>query len=191
MESLKVTVKGLAPLLMHNGHLADPRNPHARALREAVNASKKNKTDAAFDAMAKAEFLGSLYVGEDGALCIPGEMIEATIINGAKKSKQGKQATAAICVFNNAPLQYKGPKDPLKLWETGNFHKTIGVRVGTNRVMRTRPLFVDWSLSFVVQYNADLLNKKDVVMAITKAGAEVGLAEWRPRYGRFEVVEVA
>ncbi len=187
MENIDITIRGLAPLLMHNGQLADPMNDHTKALKEAIHAVKKNKTDAAFEAAAKVEFMGGLYVDDNGAPCIPGELIEAMIIEGAKKSKMGKQAKASVIVAGNYPLQYKGPKDAEKLWKA-KFFKTCGVKVGQNRVMRTRPMFVEWELSFAVSYNPELLNKKDIMNAITKAGAEVGLCDYRPRYGRFEVL---
>lgn len=188
METLSVKIKGLAPLLMHNGQLADPMNEHTRHLSEMVKALKKNKTDAAYEAAAKAEFMGGLYVDDNGEPCIPGESLEALIVEGARKSKLGKQAKAAVLVEGNFPLQYKGPREAEKLWKA-KFFKTCGAPVGPGRrVMRTRPMFVDWALEFTIHYNADLLNRKDILTALQKAGAEAGLGDWRPRYGRFEVV---
>jgi len=37
-------------------------------------------------------------------------------------------------------------------------------------------------------YNPDIINADDVNLWMEIAGAEVGLMDWRPKYGRFEIV---
>ena len=54
--------------------------------------------------------------------------------------------------------------------------------------MRTRPIFNDWSAVIHLDFEDSILNESDVVDFATKAGAVVGVGDWRPRYGRFEVV---
>ena len=56
------------------------------------------------------------------------------------------------------------------------------------RIMRTRPIFNDWSAVIHLDFEDSILNESDVVDFATKAGAVVGVGDWRPRYGRFEVV---
>ena len=55
MNTLQLTIKGVSPLLLHNGQTANPLNKYARQLK-AVS-GKRNKTDEDFEAMAKIEFL--------------------------------------------------------------------------------------------------------------------------------------
>lgn len=187
MDKLTATLKGIAPLLMHNGQLADPMNEHARILSAALKEAKKSRTDTAWEVAYKAEFLGGLYLDEKLEPCLPGELIEATIIEGAKKSKQGKEVRAGVIVDGNFALKYKGPRTADDLWKA-KFYKTASARVGQNRVMRTRPMFPEWACVFTVQFNPGLINRKDLIRFIEKAGAEVGLGDYRPRYGRFEMV---
>jgi hypothetical protein len=188
LESVTIAIEGVAPLLMHNGQLADPMNEHTRNLKDAIKKAKKTKTDAAFAAAYKTEFLGGLYLDENKEPCLPGEVIEATIIEGAKKSKQGKDAKAGLMVEGLFPLKYKGPRDVEALWEK-KFFKTCGVRVGQSRIMRTRPLFpTGWSCDFLVHYNSTLINRKDLLKYVEEAGNEVGIGDFRPRFGRFIVV---
>lgn len=195
METMTLTMKSLAPLLMHNGQLADPMNPHAQALRDAVKVYKKNKTDAAYIAAAKAEFMGGLYLDEKLEPCIPGEMIEAMLCEAARKDKQGKEAKAGLIVEGNFPLIYDGPRNPEKLWEAGlpssvgsarQFVSTKPVKIGKNKVMRTRAIFIAWACRFLVHFNPTLLNGKDIIRFAIKAGLEIGIGDYRPRYGRFE-----
>ncbi len=186
METMTVTIRGISPLLMHNGQLADPMNEHTRAVGDAVKTAKKSKTDAAWEAAYKAEFLGGLYLDEKLEPCLTGEVIEAVIIEGAKKTKQGKEARAGVIVDGNFPLKYKGPRAAEDLWRA-KFYKTTSARIGQNRVMRTRPMFMEWGCTFSVQFNPSLINKKDLIKFIEKSGAEVGVGDFRPRYGRYEV----
>ena len=72
-KELKFRITGVAPLLFHNGQLADPINPHTRSIAELT--SKRKKVEADHAEIARREFLGSLYL-MDGEPCIPGEMIE-------------------------------------------------------------------------------------------------------------------
>lgn len=189
METKRIRIRGLAGILMHNGQLTDPMNEWSRALSDAVKVAKKSKTAAAWESAAKAEFMGGLYLNEKLEPCIPGELIEAVICEGAKKSKQGKEVKAGLIVDGNFPLEYKGPRDPEKLWKA-KYYKTSPAKVGQARVMRTRPMFMPgWECEFVVTYNKQLVDERDLLKFIEKAGAEVGLCDWRPKYGRFEVVK--
>ncbi|MFC1531145.1 hypothetical protein ACFL5T_02760 [Gemmatimonadota bacterium] len=184
-KTLNVRLTGTAPLVMHNGQLADPLNEHTKALKQVT--SKRKKTDADHEKMAHLEFLGSLYVNGDGEPIIPDRMLEAVIIEGAKKSKNGPQAKAGVFVMKHAVLDYDGPHDAEGLWEKPEFRLTAGVRVQRARVMRTRPKFDEWAADVEITYNDDVANDTDIVEWLEKAGEVVGLGDWRPRYGRFTV----
>jgi hypothetical protein len=51
--------------------------------------------------------------------------------------------------------------------------------------MRTRPIFEEWAANVEVMYNPDLVDKAEVIQWMEVAGYEVGLMDWRPKYGRF------
>lgn len=176
-------VTGQAPLLMHNGQLADPLNHFSRL--KAQISKKRGKTDADFQELARLEFLGSLYYQKTIGPGIPGELIEATLINAAKKSKKGQQAKAGLLINDFFPLEYAGPREPDEMWQTGEFHLTIGVKQQNNRIMRTRPMFKDWACVFVVEYLPDQLNPREIEDFVHTAGSIVGFGDWRPKYGRF------
>jgi hypothetical protein len=179
---LNFRLTGVSPLVMHNGRLANPLDPMAKALK-AVS-GKRAKTDADFEEMARIEFLGGLYVGDDGP-CIPGELIEALLIAAAKKSKRGPQAKAGLLSDGNHRLSYDGPREAAELWADAKFRLVAGVRVGQARVMRTRPVFRDWSAEIFVDYLPGQLNPAEVAEMVRTAGEIVGLGDWRPRFGRF------
>jgi hypothetical protein len=146
--------------------------------------SKRAKTDADFAEMARIEFLGGLYVSEDGP-CIPGELVEAALVAAAKKSKRGVQAKIGLISDGNHKLDYDGPRAPDELWQDEKFRLVAGVKVGQARVMRTRPIFRDWSCEIFVDFLPDQLNRSEVAEMVRTAGAIVGIGDWRPKFGRF------
>lgn len=185
MNEYKVHIQGTAPLLMHNGQLADPLNVHTKAMKEITG--KRKKTDDDFEAIARIEWFGGLYLTPQGKPGVPGEVIEGCIRDGAKQNKQGKTATADIMVEGVIPLVYEGPKDVDALFEDARFRDVRGVKIGQARTMRCRPRFDDWAMRFTV-VSLGQMNPKDVEMAIRNAGVFVGLCDFRPKFGRFELV---
>ena len=59
-HSLTFRIIGASPLLHHNGQLADPLNPHAKAMARV--SSKRKKTEADHAELSDLEFMGSLYL---------------------------------------------------------------------------------------------------------------------------------
>lgn len=183
-KTLKFKIRGVSPLLMHNGQLANPLNKFSQQMKQI--SGKRNKTDADFMELAKLEWYGSLYL-QDGAPCVPGEVLEAAFIEAARKSRKGKQAQASVICPNNYPLIYKGTKDLEKMWENEDFRLTVGVRIQRAKIMRTRPQFKEWALEFDVVFDDSMLNEKEVRDIVKLAGEIVGLMDWRPKFGRFNV----
>jgi hypothetical protein len=185
-QHLSVRIVGDTPFIPHNGQLSDPLNPFSQKIKTI--SGKRKKVAADYEDMAELEFLGALYM-DDGKPCIPAEMLEAVINGGARKSKQGKQASAAVFVKNPGTLEYDGPTDPNALWKNKNFVLRVPVRVQQASVMRTRPIFRKWASTFVVDINTDLAEVRDVLEWIKTAGAEMGVGDWRPQkrghYGLF------
>lgn len=181
-KTLKVCVVGIAPLLMHNGQTADPLNKFAKAMREV--SSKRKKTEADYEEMARIEFIAGLYMDANGPV-IPSRMIEATITNGAKTSKLGKLAQAGVIADRHATLEYDGPREASALFEDERFRFSVPVKIGQQKVVRTRPIFNEWQAELTIQYLDDVINQRDLMTAIRNAGTYAGFGDWRPRYGRF------
>lgn len=174
---------------MHNSQLADPSNPWTRALKEITG--KRKKTDEDYEEMARIEWMGGLYLYK-GEPCIPGYVMEAALIgkgSAARKQRMGKQAAAGLYVTKNFPLEYEGPRDPVELWKLPEFQFRIIVNVKGSRIMRTRPIFNEWAADVEIQVYTDMVNIDDANLWMEVASREVGLMDWRPKFGRFEVVE--
>jgi hypothetical protein len=173
---------------MHNNQLLDPLNDWTKHIKKI--SSKRNKTDADHEELAKREFLGSLYLNESHEPIIPHYMLEACIREGAKKFKLGKQVQAGIYVDGNAKLEYEGPVEPEKLWEE-KFWLRSQVKVNRAGVMRTRPKFpAGWKTTFIVNIETDIISIEDVDRCVQKAGELAGLGDWRPQHGLFKVISI-
>jgi predicted ABC-class ATPase len=188
MKTLTVKIKGTAPLLLHNGQLADPLNPFTKQLKEV--SSKRKKTDADLLEMSNIEWMGGLYLNEDERIIIPALNFEASIRNGAKKSKLGKAVQAGLMVDKDAVLEYKGSKNINDIKEDRNFRLTCAVKIQKNKIMRTRPMFKEWGAEFNIIYNEAVLDKAQVQKSIEDAGLYCGIGDWLPRFGRFEIESI-
>lgn len=188
LPEIKIHMQGVSPLLCHNGQTADPRNTYAKAMK-AVS-SKRKKTDADFDELARLEWLAGIYRSADD-LVIPDYVIESAMIAGAKKSKRGPQAKCGLFFTEHALLEFDGKPDAINddtlagMFQSGQFTHTIGVRVGMAKVMRTRPIFRNWRCIAMAQYDPDVLNLRDIEEIAADAGKLVGIGDWRPKHGRF------
>jgi hypothetical protein len=194
LPTITIRLQGVSPLLCHNGQTADPRNSYAKAMK-AVS-SKRKKTDADLDELARLEWLAGIYrYGSD--LVIPDYVLEGTLINGAKKSKRGPQAKCGLFFTEHASLRFEGKPEAITeetladMFESGRFTHTIGVRVSMAKVMRTRPIFRGWSIDAVAQYDPDVLNHRDIQEIADDAGKLVGIGDWRPKHGRFTAEVIA
>ncbi len=58
-----------------------------------------------------------------------------------------------------------------------------------NRVSSVRPMFPQWAAELEVNYLPKIISERDIVTALRDAGAYGGFGDWRPRYGRFVLVD--
>lgn len=193
MKTLKVRITGTSPLLMHSDRGANKLDPLVRAHKDLT--SKKKKTEEDDAAIAKSEYTLGLYLGKDGGPVIPTQNIRAAIIEGARQNKRGKDVESGTLILDqNVPLEYKGPRDPEKLFKTPGFVDARGVVVQRARIMRYRPMFDGWSCAVEIHYDPAKIDEADLMLACENAGRYVGLGDFRPAkkgtFGRFEVSKI-
>jgi len=204
MEKLEVKIIGQSPLLMHNIQLANPLNRYVKALKPLT--AKRNKTDADLMEISRIEWEGGLYL-EDGKVVIPDRCFNACFFGGAKKRKNGpKWRTGAVIERSYYPLEYPGKKIKADINEEipnpsldkyyQKFSNQDMVVVGGSRVLRTRPIFYEWSCDVSVLYDENILDHRTLLQTFQDSGYLIGLMERRPSsknggtFGRFEVEEI-
>lgn len=186
MEQINIKINGTSPLMMHSDRLANPLLADTKMHKSLT--SKRKKTDDDHLAIARSEFVSSCYWTKDDSFFIPGPNLDATFLAGAKLQKLGTHwKRGALVLENRVKLIHPGPKTPDLLWESPENVDCRGVKVGTAKIMRYRPIFLKWSAELTVSLNADVLNVEEAKKAIEDAGALIGVCEYRPRFGRFAV----
>lgn len=185
LSKIRFGIVGVVPLLMHNGQMCDPLNEHTKDMKKITR--KRNKTDEDHEEIARIEFMAGIYTNEKKEPVIPSQLIEAMFVNAAKTRKQGPVFKASVFCEEDWPLHYKGPKTARELWLDDSFRDTRPVIVNRSRIMRTRPKFNNWSLVFEVTFDPQQVEAGDIIECAKIAGLKIGLCDYRPKFGRFDV----
>jgi hypothetical protein len=189
VAKFNMEIQGIAPVLMHSGRLADPLDEASKAL--AAVTGKRKKTDEDHEEVGRLEHLGSLYIAEKFGPYIPGANVEACLFRGATRTKKGTALKSALLIPDEVnPLLYTGPRDAAGLWADKQFVHRCSVKVGTARVVRTRPVFPQWQLVVDGLLDTEVVDKDSFEQIAETAGRLVGLGDWRPRFGRFAVTGI-
>ncbi len=188
-KRVNVKLKGVCPLLFHNCRMVNPLDEFKK--EQSKYTSKRKKTDEDHAEISRLDWYAAIYTDADGRVIVPAEMLEAAIVDGAKKSKLGKQFKAAVLIPDAARLIYDGPKKIDKLWADGRFTDMRIVRIKTSKIVRTRPIFQAWEVGFDLLFEPSIVDLDSVKKAIEDAGMQCGIGDYRPRYGRFELIEFA
>ena len=184
IQTVEYEIVGKAPLLMHNGSMANPLNPLAKQMKEITRL--RTKTDEHHLELQRLEFRASLYIDKKGRIIIPSANIEGAIIAGAKKSKLGSSFKSAVMVNEDAVLDYGEQLTPEELWaKAETYASVLPVIVNNSRIMRTRPIFTRWALGFSIDFDDEQITHQQLTKAIRDAGRYVGLCDYRPKFGRF------
>jgi len=189
-EQLEFHLKGLVPLIVHNGQMADPTNEIVMRIKDIEKQKKRgeNLSPKLAEEKKKLQFLGSLYLNEKGKPVLPGEGIEAAFRSFARKRKKGKDSEYAIVCDDDPEIIYDGPKDPEKMFKEKRFVFTKLVGIQRSRVVATRCRFPEWELKFTLNYMPEVFAREQVIDLMEIGGKYVGMFDWRPKYGRFEVL---
>jgi len=184
LETIKVKLTSVCPMLMHNCQLADPTNKFTKELKKV--SGKRKKTDEDHETMSEIEFMGGLYTDGKNYL-IPSDNIEGTLIESARKEKMGKIARAAIfCEEDFILSKFDGPKPSDKRFADPACIDKRMVKVQSNRILRTRPKFTNWESTGTITFDSSQIDRDDIERFIKRAGYQCGLGDYRPKYGRFE-----
>lgn len=198
MRELGFKLTGMTPLLMHDNKMANPLNAYTQFMKPLT--AKRNKTDQDHMEIARIEWEAGLYL-HDGEVAMPAENLEACFLRAAKRTKNGQKYQSGAMISEDwFPLDYKGKK--IKVKQNGNipnveldpFYESFKhqgmVKIGAQQVLRTRPVFQDWSLLITIIIDEQVFDERTMISIIEDAGRFVGLCEKRPRLGRFSVERI-
>ena len=187
MKKIHITFKGTAPLLMHSCKCVSPLHPLTKEMKKYT--SKRKKTEEDFEIISDLEWEGGLYWHDSVGLHIPAECIEATIQNGAKANKKGKDIERYFNVETlYAPLDIGEKLTKEELKKDLHYRDVRAMTVNRAKIMRTRPRFNVWTTEFDAVYDENKLDIDTIVDALEYAGQYVGILDSRPKYGKFVAI---
>lgn len=169
-----VSVRGDADLLLHRWNC------------EAVEAKARS---AKGSAAKKTDDLESyVYRNTDNEICIPGEYLRQAVVAAAKfrqdprSARKSAQDLIKAAVIALTPLASLG----IKAW---HYEHRCRVQVQRNGVTRVRPaIATGWTASFVLMVNLPEYVAPELLHSlISDAGRLIGIGDFRPTYGRFQV----
>lgn len=185
MSIFKCSIAGVTPLLVHAFTDAAQMNATNGTRIGIVGGDKGTPRE-------QAEAV--LYTSEKGVPIIPGPNVFRCFIEAGKFFKAGKSKVttqksslipACVSLFEiEIPIEHDDPwtvdTRPIRIPSTGG------------RILRHRPCFNDWRLTFTLEIDTELMGVKMVRDILDAAGKRVGLGDFRPDckgpFGKFVVV---
>jgi hypothetical protein len=176
MKTIKTTIKGISPLLMH-------RFPMAGA------DDKSKRRTGVPDWKAEAEI--SLYRDADGVIYEPSSHLEGCLKEASKTLKiTGKRGATYSKLVGSAVAIYPDAI-PHKIQDYVIDERPVVIQ--KSRIIRYRPLFKEWELDFEIQIMDDQIPTEVIKQALDHAGLYVGIGDFRPgkggKFGKFMVTE--
>ena len=183
MKTLKITWKGISPLIMHSCKCVNPLHPISKEIRKLNDKPRGQKlTEEELERLSDLEWEAGAYWQDGIGLYIPGENVEATIRNGAKVNKKGKDIEKYVNVTDlYIPFNYGENLSKKELIKRLEYRDTRPMVVSRSRILRTRPRFDQWNITFNLIYDESKIDLDTIVNAMTYAG----LCDSRPKYGKF------
>lgn len=172
--SAHVAIEGAADFLYHRW------NPEA--VDEKAKAAKNS-------AAKKSDDIESyVYRNDVGELCIPGEYLRQAIIHAAKFRQDPRSPRkSAMDLFKAGVVSLTQLASVGKTeWDYEDRRRVVIQRNGVNR---TRPaLKAGWQCEFdLMVMLPEYIARTDLHDVIANAGRLIGLGDFRPTYGRFQI----
>lgn len=169
-----VELQGVCPLLFHRWN-----NESVEAKSRAKKGSVEKKTD---------DVESFLWRTDRGTVAIPGEYVRQSVIHASKYEQDPRSPRKSMMDLMKAALVSLTELADTGLKEPDYMDKRRVV-IQRSAVTRTRPALKEgWKAGFILMVNlpeyvpADRLNH-----ILQQAGRIVGLADFRPSFGRFQV----
>lgn len=173
---VEVTIKGVAPILFHAWNCES-----VESKGKAKKGSAEKKTD---------DVESYVYRNKDGDLCIPGEYLRGAIVGAAKFMQDPRSPRKSAADLFKAAIVSLTPLASLGV-KTWDYLDKRRVTIMRNAITRSRPAMAEgWTCTFVLMVNLpEYVDEHMLNSTIQQAGRLIGLADFRPSFGRFLVTD--
>lgn len=171
----QVTIEGISPILFHRWNCES-----VESKAKAKKGSAEKKSD---------DIESYVYRNDKNELCIPGEYLRGAIVGAAKfqQDPRSPRKSAAdlfkAAIVSLTELASLGVKD----WDYLDKRRVV---IQRNAITRSRPAMREgWRATFILMVNLpEYVEPRLLNTTIQQAGRLIGLADFRPSFGRFNVI---
>ena len=171
-----VTITGAADLLFHRWNCES-----IETKSKAAKGSKAKKCD---------DIESYVYRNDNGELCLPGEYLRQAVIHAAKFRQDPRSPRKSGMDLFKAGVISLTPLASLGVKEWDYEHK-CRVTIQRSGITRTRPALKEgWSATIQLMVAVpEYIRPQDLHDTLNAAGRLVGVGDFRPTYGRFNVTK--
>ena len=170
-----VEIQGVCPIMFHRWNCESVASKSA-----AKKGSAEKKSD---------DVESYVYRNEKGEICIPGEYLRGAIIAAAKFQQDPRSPRkSAMDLFKASVVSLTELSSlGVKNWDYLDKRRVV---IQRNGITRSRPAMKDgWKAKFILMINLpEYIDDQLLNSTIQAAGKLIGLADFRPSYGRFNVI---
>lgn len=182
LQIASITLIGESPLMVNN--FAE------KAKIEMMEKQTKTARGPRAERNVQAEVQAALYKLPDGSYGIPASGIKNCAVSACRfvEGVPMTRAKGSFFIIEDAAglVRIKAKK-----YEVDERPVAVGTFGNKKKMIRFRPVFNEWSCTFKVKFNPDIISAAQLVNLFNHAGFSVGLCEYRPErsgnYGMFRV----
>jgi len=197
MRYAKLTIKGLSGLLCSSAGAMDDTHPLYAERRELAKTSDGKRTPEQTGRLRFLDaFLSMWRTPDDLYPTFPANGIRRVLEDAAKKTRDGGTVREGLLV-HSAVFDWDRSLGETCEALANNLEArlTIPVNQSNRRVLRTRALFRDWSITACIEYDPQIITEARIRRFAEIGGARLGIGDWRPQksggiYGRYTVEDI-
>lgn len=166
---IQVKVKGKSPLLMNK--FVETKSSESKRGKKVYNPEEEAEK--------------KTYRTSDGKLYLPNKHFKASMIKASVDFKMTGKKSYKDYIKSGIFIT---PEEIILDKQDYEIHSE-SVVIQRCRVMNWRPKFKEWSCSFIIEVEDDMINPTTIKEILETAGKYKAVGDYRPEYGRFIVEE--
>ena len=187
---IEVKIVGQHPGIIHNSGAKGLDSSHPLNAEKSEAQTRKPRTESDDRRIKELDCLISIWEDHAGRPTIPEAAVRTMIEKSARKFKEGPSVREGLIVTD---CKFEWPESMgttlEELGQSAQFQ--TAVVINRARVLKTRALFPEWSLTFTLSCDPELVDATLVEKWVELGGRRMGLGDWRPErsgvHGRFTV----
>jgi hypothetical protein len=181
LRKVIVVVKGFRPYMEHRRPNNDEEVTKASQVTKVL---QKNPFD---EKAQKNEADLGVYRDAGGKIFIPADHFQESMIRAGANIRVKGQGKKTYKDYMRSYVFVTPDKIPITPQEYEV--DTRYVKIQRNGILRNRPIWNEWTASFTLMVTDPSLPMDEIKNILEIAGSRVGIGDYRPRYGLFEITK--